>query len=102
MILQQPNFLGAVEDMKALAPAAKATGALLVVSVDAPTLGVLAPPGEFGADIALGEGQPLGNRLDFGGPSFGFFAAQGGSTCARCRAGSRARRPTPTAAGDSC
>ena len=46
--------------------------------VDALTLGVLRPPGEFGADIALGEGQPLGNRLDFGGPSFGFFAATRG------------------------
>ena len=44
--------------------------------VDALTLGVLRPPGDFGADIALGEGQPLGNRLDFGGPSFGFFAAR--------------------------
>ena len=39
------------------------------------TLGVLKPPGECGADIAVGEGQPLGNRLDFGGPSFGFFCA---------------------------
>ena len=38
--------------------------------------GVLRPPGELGADIAVGEGQPLGNRLDFGGPSFGFFAAR--------------------------
>ena len=43
---------------------------------DPMTLGVLRPPGEFGVDIAVGEGQPLGNRLDFGGPSFGFFAAQ--------------------------
>jgi glycine dehydrogenase subunit 1 len=76
VILQQPNFLGTVEDLATLAPAAKRTGALLVVSVDAPTLGVLKPPGDFGADIALGEGQPLGNRLDFGGPSFGFFAAR--------------------------
>ena len=40
------------------------------------TLGVLRPPGDFGVDIAVGEGQPLGNRLDYGGPSFGFFAAQ--------------------------
>ena len=44
--------------------------------VDPMTLGVLRPPGDFGVDVAVGEGQPLGNRLDFGGPSFGFFAAQ--------------------------
>ena len=48
----------------------------LVVQCDPITLGVLAPPGEFGVDIAVGEGQSLGNRLDYGGPSFGFFAAQ--------------------------
>ena len=47
-----------------------------MTTVDAPTLGILRPPGEFGADVALGEGQPLGNRLDYGGPSFGFFAAR--------------------------
>jgi glycine dehydrogenase subunit 1 len=76
VILQQPNFLGAIEDLEALAPVAKATGALLVTAVDALTLGVLRPPGDFGVDVAVGEGQPLGNRLDFGGPSFGFFAAQ--------------------------
>jgi glycine dehydrogenase subunit 1 len=76
VILQYPNFLGAVEDLAALAPVAKSSGALLVVSVDAPTLGILEPPGEFGADVVVGEGQPLGNRLDFGGPSFGFFAAR--------------------------
>jgi glycine dehydrogenase subunit 1 len=75
VFLQQPNFLGGIEDLEALAPVARSTGALLVVTVDAPTLGVLRPPGDFGVDIALGEGQPLGNRLDFGGPSFGFFAA---------------------------
>ena len=76
VILQYPNYLGAVEDLAALEPVAKSSGALLVVSVDAPTLGVLKPPGELGADVVVGEGQPLGNRLDFGGPSFGFFAAR--------------------------
>jgi glycine dehydrogenase subunit 1 len=76
VFLQYPNFLGAVEDLGALAPVAKATGALLVVSCDPLTLGVLRSPGELGADIAVGEGQTLGNRLDYGGPSFGFFAAR--------------------------
>jgi len=73
VFLQSPNFLGAIEDVEALGAEAKRHGALLVVAVDPMTLGVLRPPGECGADIALGEGQPLGNRLDFGGPSFGFF-----------------------------
>jgi glycine dehydrogenase subunit 1 len=73
VFLQSPNFLGAVEDVEALGATAKEHDALLVVAVDPMTLGVLRPPGEQGADIALGEGQPLGNRLDFGGPSFGFF-----------------------------
>jgi glycine dehydrogenase subunit 1 len=76
VVLQQPNFLGAVEDLEPLAEAVHASGALLVVQCDPITLGVLRPPGDFGADIAVGEGQALGNRLDFGGPSFGFFAAQ--------------------------
>jgi len=75
VFLQNPNFLGAVEDVEALGAAAKEHGALLVVACDPMTLGILKPPGECGADIALGEGQPLGNRLDFGGPSFGFFCA---------------------------
>jgi glycine dehydrogenase subunit 1 len=76
VIVQQPNFLGAVEDLEPLATAAHEAGALFVVQCDPLTLGVLRPPGDFGADIAVGEGQSLGNRLDFGGPSFGFFAAQ--------------------------
>jgi glycine dehydrogenase subunit 1 len=75
VFLQTPNFLGAIEDVASLAARAKQVGALVVVSVDPMTLGVLRPPGESGADIALGEGQPLGGRLDFGGPSFGFFCA---------------------------
>ena len=76
VFLAQPNFLGAVEDLEALVPPIKECGAISVVSADPMTLGVLRPPGDFGVDIAVGEGQPLGNRLDYGGPSFGFFAAQ--------------------------
>src|SRR3954462_7802074 len=76
VFLQQPNFLGTVEDLAPLVEAAKSTGAFVVTAVDPMTLGILKPPGEYGVDIAVGEGQPLGNRLDYGGPSFGFFAAQ--------------------------
>jgi glycine dehydrogenase subunit 1 len=75
VILQSPNFLGAIEDVEALGATARESGALLVVACDPMTLGILRPPGECGADVALGEGQPLGNRLDFGGPSVGFFCA---------------------------
>jgi glycine dehydrogenase subunit 1 len=76
VFLQQPNFLGTVEDLGPLVEAARRTGAMVVCSVDPLTLGVLEPPGSFGVDVAVGEGQSLGNRLDYGGPSFGFFAAQ--------------------------
>jgi glycine dehydrogenase subunit 1 len=76
-IFAQPNFYGAVEDAAALAAAAKAQADPIVVAqVDPIVLGVLEPPGECGVDVAVGEGQPLGNRLDFGGPSFGIFAAR--------------------------
>ena len=91
-IFAQPNFYGAVEDAAALSAAAKsgsdpngATGngasattkpPVVIAQVDPITLGILVPPGECGVDVAVGEGQPLGNRLDFGGPSFGFFAAR--------------------------
>ncbi|MBJ7355128.1 MAG: aminomethyl-transferring glycine dehydrogenase subunit GcvPA [Thermoleophilaceae bacterium] len=75
VFIQNPNFFGAIEDVQALVDAAKAHDALVVCVADPLTLGVLAPPGDFGVDICVGEGQTLGNRLDFGGPSFGFFAA---------------------------
>jgi glycine dehydrogenase subunit 1 len=75
VFLQQPNFLGAVEDIEALGAKAKEHGALVVVACDPIALSILKPPGECGADVAVGEGQPLGNRLDYGGPSFGFFCA---------------------------
>jgi glycine dehydrogenase subunit 1 len=75
VIVQQPNFLGAVEDLEALASAAHGVGALAIAACDPLPLALLRSPGECGIDIAVGEGQTLGNRLDFGGPSFGFFAA---------------------------
>jgi glycine dehydrogenase subunit 1 len=82
-IFAQPNFYGAVEDAAALSAAAKEAAhggggksPVVIAQVDPITLGILAPPGECSVDVAVGEGQPLGNRLDFGGPSFGFFAAR--------------------------
>jgi glycine dehydrogenase subunit 1 len=76
VILQQPTFLGAVEDLEPLVAAAAGHGALVVCACDPIPLGILRPPGDLGVDVAVGEGQTLGNRLDFGGPSFGFFAAK--------------------------
>jgi len=75
VIVQQPNFLGAVEDLTGLADSARDAGALAICACDPLPLALLKSPGECGVDIAVGEGQTLGNRLDFGGPSFGFFAA---------------------------
>ena len=75
VFVQYPNFLGAVEDLERLAELAHEAGALLVAACDPIALGILRTPGECGVDIAVGEGQPLGNRLDYGGPSFGFFCA---------------------------
>ena len=75
IFVQNPNFLGGIEDLEALAAAAHSSGALAVAAVDPMTLGVLRPPGDAGIDVAVGEGQPLGGRLDYGGPSFGFFCA---------------------------
>ena len=76
MFVQNPNFLGAVEDLEALAAAAKEAGALTRRrGRRADARACCGRPGECGVDIAVGEGQPLGGRLDFGGPSFGFFCA---------------------------
>jgi glycine dehydrogenase subunit 1 len=75
VIFQNPNYLGAVEDAAALAQAAKDSPAVVIGAYDPLPLGILRAPGECGVDVAVGEGQSLGNRLDFGGPSFGYFAA---------------------------
>jgi glycine dehydrogenase subunit 1 len=75
LILQQPNFLGAVEDLRAAAEAARAHGALLVVGVtEALSLALLAPPGALGADIVCGEAQSFGVPMSLGGPHLGFLA----------------------------
>ncbi len=74
VLVQQPNCLGVVEDLGALSQAAHAAGALLVVSVDLGTLGLLEAPGALGADIVVGDAQVFGNAPSFGGPSVGFLA----------------------------
>jgi glycine dehydrogenase subunit 1 len=75
VIVQYPSFVGGIEDLEAIAGIAHDAGALLIAACDPIALGILRTPGECGVDIAVGEGQPLGNRLDYGGPSFGFFCA---------------------------
>jgi glycine dehydrogenase subunit 1 len=76
LIVQYPDFLGRFEDLSSLSEAAHAVGALFVVVADPIALGLLKPPGEFGADIVVGEGQGLGIGLNFGGPYLGFFATR--------------------------
>lgn len=76
LLVQYPNVFGCVEDFSGLADQVHAKGALLVTAVYPIALGILKSPGELGADIAVGDGQSLGNPLSFGGPSFGFIAAQ--------------------------
>jgi len=74
--VQQPNFFGSVEDLGRLAELAHGVGALLVVGANPIALGLLQAPGALGADVVVGEGQPLGLGLNFGGPLVGFFAAK--------------------------
>jgi glycine dehydrogenase subunit 1 len=76
VIGQVPNFFGIIEEMDALADMVHAVGGLLVVSVDPISLGLLRSPGEYGADIVVGEGQALGIPLNMGGPYLGFMATR--------------------------
>lgn len=77
LVVQSPNFFGCIEDLKALADAAHAVGALFVVVVtEAISFGLLKSPGECGADIVVGEGQSWGIPMSFGGPHLGLFATQ--------------------------
>src|SRR5246500_562514 len=75
VVVQTPNVFGTVTDVAAIAAAAHAAGALLiVVTTEAVSYGLLKSPGEMGADIAVAEGQSIGNALNFGGPYVGLFA----------------------------
>ncbi|HSQ26741.1 MAG TPA: aminomethyl-transferring glycine dehydrogenase subunit GcvPA [Anaerolineales bacterium] len=77
LIVQNPDFFGQLLDVDGLADAVHAAGALLVVVANSVmSLGLLKPPGEYGADIVAAEGQPLGAGLNFGGPYLGIFAAR--------------------------
>jgi glycine dehydrogenase subunit 1 len=76
VIVQNPSFFGAADDLSGLADEVHRRGALLVVTVYPLSLGILTSPGEMGADMAVGDGQSLGNPLCFGGPSFGFLAVR--------------------------
>ncbi len=76
VLLGHPNFFGVLEDLPAAAEASRKAGALTAVQTRLIPLGILASPGECGADIAFGDGAGLGTPPWFGGPSFGFFAAK--------------------------
>jgi len=72
VIVQYPNFFGVIEDLKAIREVSK--DVMLIVVTNPISLGILEAPGNFGADIVTGDGQPLGIPMNFGGPSFGIFA----------------------------
>ncbi|MGD8904656.1 MAG: aminomethyl-transferring glycine dehydrogenase subunit GcvPA, partial [Anaerolineae bacterium] len=75
-VVQSPSFFGEIEDLEGLAEKVQAVRALLIVVTDPISLGMLKPPGDYGADIVVGEGQALGNGLNYGGPYLGLFACR--------------------------
>jgi glycine dehydrogenase subunit 1 len=76
LVVQQPNFLGHFEEIEAYVQKAHDIGALLIAIVDPVSLGMFKPPGQYGADIAVADGQALGNPISFGGPGLGIFACR--------------------------
>jgi glycine dehydrogenase subunit 1 len=76
LVVQQPNFFGHLEQMEAHAQQAHDSGALFIAIVDPISLGMFKPPGQYGADIAVADGQALGNPTSFGGPGLGVFACR--------------------------
>ncbi|MDH5793442.1 MAG: aminomethyl-transferring glycine dehydrogenase subunit GcvPA [Candidatus Bathyarchaeota archaeon] len=76
--IENPSYLGFIEtQVDEISEEAHAHGALFIVGVDPTSLGILKPPGEYDADIVIGEAQPLGNAMNFGGPLLGIFACRG-------------------------
>ena len=76
VIVGYPNFFGVIEDLDAARTAARKAGALFIVAADPTAMALLKPPGEFDADIVVGEGQPLGVAMGYGGPLVGLFACK--------------------------
>ncbi|MBI4759295.1 MAG: aminomethyl-transferring glycine dehydrogenase subunit GcvPA [Chloroflexi bacterium] len=76
VLVQNPDFLGEYHDLTDISEKAHGAGALLVVVVDPISLGLFKAPGDFDADIVVGEGQSLGNPMSFGGPYLGLFACK--------------------------
>jgi glycine dehydrogenase subunit 1 len=76
LLVQYPNYLGCLEDLAAARQLADRTGALLLVAFDPVAAGLLHSPGHFGADVVVGEGQPFGTPLSFGGPYLGMFTCR--------------------------
>jgi len=76
VVVQNPNFFGCLEKVEKIEEITHRTDSLYIVSVDPISLGLLIPPGEYNADIAVGEGQALGGKLNFGGPYLGIFTSK--------------------------
>jgi len=76
ILVQSPNYLGCLEDVGGAGELARSLGALLIVAADPVSAGLLKPPGALGADVVVGEGQPFGAPLSFGGPYLGLFACR--------------------------
>lgn len=76
VVVQSPNFYGVIEDLARARDAARQAGAMFIVVSDPIACAILPPPGEFDADVAVGEGQPLGIAMGFGGPMLGLFTCK--------------------------
>ncbi len=76
VMTQSPNFFGVIDDVASMTTLAHGIGAISVVAANPVLLGILKSPSDFGVDVVVGEGQPIGSPMSFGGPGFGFFACR--------------------------